>query len=108
MHTQFILPALALLAPLVTAQQEDTPIVSAFIEYMEAEGFSSLNAGGFTREASQYSILIDSIEGVLAVSRPHSTHLPERVQLTLYRPPHPLTRALSNPMFPKPSSPILP
>jgi hypothetical protein len=68
MHIRNFLPALALLAPLVAAQ-DDTPIVSAFIQYMESEGLSSLSAEGLTQQADLYSSLVDSIESVMAVSR---------------------------------------
>ena len=68
MHFRNILPALALLAPLVAAQENDTPIVSAFIDYMENEGLSSLSAEGLTVQASVYSSLVDQIQEVMAVS----------------------------------------
>jgi hypothetical protein len=69
MQFRTLLPAIALLAPLVAAQDDnDTPIVSAFIDYMENEGLSSLSAEGFTAQAELYSSLVDSIESVMAVS----------------------------------------
>lgn len=68
MHLRNFIPALALLAPLVAAQDSDTPIVDAFLDYMESEGLSSLQAEGLTAQASIYSSLVDSIQGVLAVS----------------------------------------
>ena len=64
MHFRNIIPALALLAPLVAAQDSDTPIVDAFLDYMESEGLSSLQAEGLTAQASIYSSLVDSIQGV--------------------------------------------
>jgi hypothetical protein len=67
MHFRNIIPALALLAPLVAAQSNDTPIISAFVDYMEQEGLSSLSAEGLTQAASAYSVQIDSITSVLAV-----------------------------------------
>ena len=70
MHLRNFIPAIALLAPLVSAQQDsDTPIVDAFLDYMENEGLSSLSAEGFTQQALVYSSLVDSIQGVLAVSQ---------------------------------------
>lgn len=68
MHFRIFIPALALLASLVSAQDSDTPIVDAFLDYMEHEGLSSLQAEGLTAQAALYSSLVDSIQGVLAVS----------------------------------------
>jgi hypothetical protein len=68
MQFRNIIPAIAILAPLISAQSSnDTPIVSAFVDYMESEGLSSLSAEGMAAQASIYSSLVDSIQGVLAV-----------------------------------------
>lgn len=72
MHFRNIIPALALFAPLISAQNADTPIVDAFLDYMENEGLSSLQAEGLTAQASIYSSLVDSIQGALAVSSLHA------------------------------------
>jgi hypothetical protein len=72
MQIQHFLPALALLAPLVSAQSNtddaQMPVVSAFLQWADSEGLSSLSAEGLTVEASLYSSLVDSIEGILSTA----------------------------------------
>jgi hypothetical protein len=58
MQFRNIIPAIAILAPLISAQSSN---------YMESEGLSSLSAEGMAAQASIYSSLVDSIQGVLAV-----------------------------------------